>query len=55
MKHHPFPEEINHFVDSILRDRETIVNLNDAVKTEEIVLAADISAAEGHPVKLPLS
>lgn len=55
VKHHPFPEEINHFVDSILGDRETIVNLNDAVKTEEIVLAADKSAAEGRPVKLPLS
>ncbi len=52
--HHPFPEEINHLVDCILNDRETIVNIDDAVKTQEIVHAGDLSAEEGRPIQLPL-
>ncbi|MEG2455173.1 MAG: Gfo/Idh/MocA family oxidoreductase [Oscillospiraceae bacterium] len=52
--HHPFPQEIDHFLDCIVNDRETSVSLNDAMKTQEIVFAADLSAATGKPVKLPL-
>lgn len=52
--HHPFPQEVNHFVDCIINDKETLVSLGDAMKTQEIVFAADLSAATGKPVKLPL-
>lgn len=49
-----FPQEVAHFVDCIRSDRETIVNLDDALKTQEIIFAADQSAATGKPVQLPL-
>lgn len=52
--HHPFQGEIDHLVDCILTDTESDVNLEDAVKTHEVCIAADISAAEGRPVKFPL-
>jgi predicted dehydrogenase len=52
--HHPFQGEIDHFVDCILQDRESPVNLEDAVKTHEVCIAIDQSAAEGRPVRLPL-
>ena len=52
--HHPFQGEIDHLVECILTDTESHVNLEDAVKTHEVCIAADISAAEGRPVKLPL-
>jgi predicted dehydrogenase len=53
--HHPFQLEIDHFVDCIMRDVESHTNVEDAVKTTELVLAADMSAAlGGKPVKLPL-
>lgn len=55
VSHHPFPQEIHHFIDCILQDQETIVNLNDAMKTQEIIFAADLSAEIGKPVRLPLS
>jgi len=51
--HHPFPQEIDHFIECIIEGKETIVSLNDAMKTQEVVFAADISAAENRPVKLP--
>lgn len=52
--HHPFPEEIDHFVECILRDQTPIVDIKDAVKTHEIMFAAEQSAREGRPVRLPL-
>jgi predicted dehydrogenase len=52
--HHPFQPEIDHLVNCILTDTESPVNLEDAVKTHEVCIAADISAEEGHPVRLPL-
>jgi predicted dehydrogenase len=52
--HHPFVPQMNHFVDCILTGRESHCNVADTVKTHEICLAADLSAAEGRPVKLPL-
>lgn len=54
VKHHPFPEEVAHFLDCIINDKETECPLSDAVKTQEVVFAADLSAATGKPVKLPL-
>ena len=54
--HHEFQEEIDHLVDCILNDVESHVNLADAVKTHQVCLAIDQSAADGgRPVKLPLA
>jgi len=53
--HHPFQLEINHFVDCILADKESHTNVADAVKSHELAMAADMSAAQGGvPVKLPV-
>lgn len=55
VSHHPFPGEMNHFVDCILEGKESPVNLADAVNTHEAVFAADMSVAEGgRTIKLPL-
>lgn len=55
VSHHPFPEEVAHFVDCILSKKRTIVDLDDAIKTFEIIEAADRSAGSGgSAVKLPL-
>ena len=52
--HHPFHGEIDHFVDCILNDVESHVNLEDAAKTHELCFALDESAAKGgEKVKLP--
>ncbi len=45
--HHPFQGEIDEFVDAILGDRETHLNVFDAQKTMAICLAADESASRG--------
>lgn len=53
--HHPFPGEVDHFVECILNKKKTIVDLDDAVKTFELIEAADRSARQGgKPVSLPL-
>lgn len=52
--HHPYQGEIDHMVDCVLNDKESFVNVEDAVKTHEICLAAEISAQEGKSIKLPL-
>jgi predicted dehydrogenase len=52
--HHPFKDQINHFVDCILSDRESHANLEDAAGTHEICFASEISAREKRPVSLPL-
>ena len=52
--HHPFAGEINHFVDCIRSGDESHCNVADAVETHEVCIAAEISAREGRPVKLPL-
>lgn len=54
VKHHPFPEEVAHFMDCIVHDRETDCPMSDAVKTQEVVFAADLSAATGKAIQLPL-
>lgn len=54
--HHPFPQEIDHFVDCIRSGRESHVNLADAVNTHEACFAADMSAEQGgKPITLPLA
>ncbi len=52
--HHPFAAEIHHFVDCIVKGRESHCNVADAVKTHEICLAMEVCAREGRPVRLPL-
>jgi len=52
--HHPFQGEIDHFVDCILNDVESHVNLADAAKTHQVCFALDESAAkDGEKVRLP--
>ncbi len=53
--HHPFIGEINHFVDCIRAGKESHVSVADAVKTHEICLASEMSAATRKPVSLPLT
>ena len=52
--HHPFQAQMDHFVDCILEGRESHCNLEDAIKTHEIVFAAQRSYATRQPVRLPL-
>jgi predicted dehydrogenase len=52
--HHPFQGQIDHFVECIKLNVESHANLADAAKTHEICYAAELSAAEGRPVRLPL-
>jgi predicted dehydrogenase len=55
VSHHPFQQEINHFIDCIQSNVESHASVSDAVKTHEICLAADLSASQGgRPVRLPL-
>jgi predicted dehydrogenase len=52
--HHPFRDEVDHFVTCILENRESHANLEDAVVTHEICFASELSAREKRPVALPL-
>ena len=52
--HHPFNGEMTHLLDSIDRDEESHINLDEAINTHEVCIAAEISATEGRPVSLPL-
>lgn len=52
--HHPFQGEVDHLVNCIQNNRESHVSIADAYTTHEIILAADRSAAEGRPIRLPL-
>ena len=53
--HHPFQGQINNFVRCIQSNVESHCNLADAIKAHEICYAAQLSADEGRPVRLPLS
>ena len=52
--HHPFQAEVNHLVQCIDSGAESHVNVADAYKTHEIILAADLSGEQGRPIQLPL-
>lgn len=54
VSHHPFQDEIDHFVECIENDVESHCNLTDAMKTHEIVFAAQECYRHGHPIRLPL-
>jgi predicted dehydrogenase len=53
--HHPFPGEIDDLVNAILTDGRATLDIHEDAKTYEIMFAAEQSAREGRPVKLPLT
>lgn len=52
--HHPFNGQVEALVAGILDGAPILPDLDDAVKTHELIFAADKSAEIGQPVKLPL-
>ncbi len=52
--HHPFQGEINYLVDCVRKNKPSMLHVDDSGMTHEICFAAEISAKEGCPVKLPL-
>lgn len=52
--HHPFTGQIEALAANILDNTPLLPDLKDAVKTHELIFAADLSAAEGRTIKLPL-
>jgi len=52
--HHPFQGQIDHFVQCLRDDVESHCNLADAIKTHEIVFAAQQCYRQRRPVSLPL-
>ncbi|MCC6143496.1 MAG: Gfo/Idh/MocA family oxidoreductase [Candidatus Hydrogenedentes bacterium] len=52
VSHHPFQAEIDHFVDCIQRGIESHCNLEDALRTHEVVFAAQRCYQTGAPVRL---
>jgi len=51
---HPFPVEVDYFVDCIRKGEESQLSFPRALKTYEVIFAAEQSAREGKPVSLPL-
>ena len=52
--HHPFNGQVEAFVAGILDGAKVLPDLDDAIKTHEVVFAADRAAETGRAVKLPL-
>ena len=52
--HHPFNGQIEALVAGILDAKGVLPDLSDAMKTHELIFAADKAAQSGGPVKLPL-
>lgn len=50
--HHPFTNEVAHFLDCILADKRPFPDLEDAAKTQALCCAADLSAESGRPVRI---
>jgi len=55
VRHHPFQGEIDHFVECIQANCESHCNLEDVIKTHEVVFAALRSYETGKPISLPLT
>ena len=55
VRHHPFQGEMDHFVECLQAGRESHCNLEDVLKTHEVVFAALHSYETGQPVHLPLT
>jgi len=54
VSHHPFQGQIDHFIHCLQSNVESHCNLEDAVKTHEVVFAAQECYRSGRPVRLPL-
>ena len=54
VSHHPFDVEMSYFVDCVVNDTESMLSFPAAAKTYEVIFAAEQSAREGKPVKLPI-
>jgi predicted dehydrogenase len=54
VSHHPFQAQIDHFIECITHDVESHCNLDDAVRSHEIVFAALECYKHRSPIKLPL-
>jgi predicted dehydrogenase len=54
VNHHPFQAEVDHFVDCVRTGRESHCDLDDAVKTHEVVFAAIEAAKTKRAVRLPM-
>jgi predicted dehydrogenase len=52
--HHPFNEEIDHFIDCLVSGKANDADLWHAIGTHEVVFAIDESAKTGKPVTLPI-
>jgi predicted dehydrogenase len=52
--HHPFAGEIDHFIRCLNDRTRPLPDIEDAAETIEICLAAEMSAAQGRPIALPL-
>ena len=50
--HHPFRDEVRHFLDAIEHDTRPMPDIDEAAKTMAICFAADRSAEEGRPVRI---
>ncbi len=54
VSHHPFQAQMNHFVECLQSGRESHCNLEDAIRSHEVVFAAQECYRTGRPVRLPL-
>jgi predicted dehydrogenase len=54
VSHHPFQGQMDHFIECLQADRESHCNLEDAVKTHEVVFAVQQCYETHRPVTLPL-
>lgn len=54
VSHHPFADEIDHFVECLQAGVESHCNLEDAIRTHEVVFAAQECYRTHRPVRLPL-
>jgi len=54
VSHHPFQAQMDHFVECIQNGRESHCNLEDAIHTHEIALAAQKCYEIGQPITLPM-
>lgn len=54
VSHHPFDGEVAELIDALKTGRRPMPDVEDAVETMEICLAAEMSAKHGGPIKLPL-
>jgi hypothetical protein len=50
--HHPFRQEVAHFLDCIVNDEESHASLHRALNSHEACFAAELSVHEGRPLRV---